>query len=97
VAPIPIFLFAAMAKVGPCVVVCALTKKMGGKDLAPLFLWSPEVGLRVTSTDPAKFAMIGHVRAERRRKGKALTGRTYRSAVVGGERLTVGTIHEGQR
>jgi hypothetical protein len=38
-APIPIFLFAAMGKVGPGVVVCALTKKKGGKDLALLLLW----------------------------------------------------------
>jgi hypothetical protein len=74
------FLFVAMVEVGPGVAVCALTKKRGGKALALLFLWSPEVGLRVTSIDPAKFAMIGHVRAERRRKWKALTSRTYQSA-----------------
>jgi hypothetical protein len=51
-APIPIFLFAAMVKVVPGVVVCVLTKKRGGKDPAPLFLRSPEFSLRVTSIDP---------------------------------------------
>jgi hypothetical protein len=60
----------AMVEVGLVGTVCALTEQREDKDSASSFLWSPEVGLRVPTTESAKPTMTELARTERRIKGE---------------------------